>query len=144
MKVPFNKIALSYEQQLQQLKDRGLIVDNDVKALHLLESISYYRLSGYWFPLLADKQNHLFKKDASLDKAFKLYCFDSELRKLMIAELEKIEVSIRAKMIYILSHEFGPFWFQQADLFKNPVGHAITLSKIGEELTGNINRFLCG
>jgi abortive infection bacteriophage resistance protein len=55
-KVPYSKTALSYADQLQQLKDRGLIIEDESKALHLLEAISYYRLSGYWYPLLADTQ----------------------------------------------------------------------------------------
>ncbi|MCB0511776.1 MAG: Abi family protein, partial [Bacteroidetes bacterium] len=106
-KTPFNKPALTYFQQLQQLKDRGLAIDNEEKTLHLLETISYYRLSGYWYPLLADKENHVFKQGANFDTAFKLYCFDSKLRKLIVCELEKIEIAIRAKMIYILAHKFG-------------------------------------
>src|ERR1051325_7182906 len=111
-KAPYNKPAFTYEQQLQQLRLRGLNALNDAKTLHLLEVISYYRLSGYWYPLLADKQQHTFKQDANFETAFKLYCFDKELRKLVLTELEKIEIGIRAKMVYILSHQHGPFWFQ--------------------------------
>ncbi|MCK4840727.1 MAG: Abi family protein, partial [Methylococcales bacterium] len=33
-----------------KLKDRGLIVTDVAKALHYLERIGYYRLSGYWYP----------------------------------------------------------------------------------------------
>jgi abortive infection bacteriophage resistance protein len=114
-KVPFTKVALTYEAQLQLLRDRGLSIDDEPKALFLLEKISYYRLSGYWFPLLANKKDHFFKPGATFETAFKLYCFDKELRKLFISELEKIEVAIRAKMIYVLSHEYGPFWFQNPE-----------------------------
>src|SRR5690554_3702264 len=108
-KVPFNKPPLTYSQQLQQLKERGLVIENEEKALHLLVSISYYRLSGYWYPLLQDKHQHIFKDESSLETAFKLYCFDRELRKLVLSELEKIEIAVRAKMIYELSLKHGPF-----------------------------------
>ena len=141
-KVPFPKVALTYEAQLQLLKDRGLSVDDEPKALFLLEKISYYRLSGYWFPLLANKKDHFFKPSATFETAFKLYCFDKELRKLFISELEKIEVAIRAKMIYVLSHEYGPFWFQDAALFRDPVSHARTLSKIGDEYSRSDEEFI--
>jgi len=120
-KVPFNKPPLTYSQQLQQLKDRGLAIENEDKALHLLTSISYYRLSGYWYPLLQDKQHHIFKKESSFETAFKLYCFDRKLRKLILSELEKIEVAVRAKMIYELSLKHGPFWFVNPLLFRNAV-----------------------
>jgi len=99
-------------------------------------------LSGYWYPLLSDKTNHIFKKKASLDTAFKLYCFDKELRKLLLSELEKIEIAIRAKMIYVLSHEHGPFWFQNLDLFRNPTTHEYSMGKIGEEFRRSDEEFI--
>ena len=40
----YTKTPLTFEQQLQQLKDRGLIIDDDDLALSHLKSISYYRL----------------------------------------------------------------------------------------------------
>jgi abortive infection bacteriophage resistance protein len=116
----YKKPALSYAEQLVLLKQRGLQIDNESKALHLLENISYYRLSGYWYPMLTfPKSNHLFKKGSTFENAFKLYCFDSELRKLILSELEKIEIAVRAKMIYILWHKHGPFWFTKKQLFKD-------------------------
>ena len=86
-KVPYNKTALSYAEQVQQLKNRGLTIENEPKALHLLEVVSYYRLSGYWYPLLADKQNHQFKTTATFETAFRIYKFDRELRLLVLREL---------------------------------------------------------
>jgi abortive infection bacteriophage resistance protein len=58
-KPAYAKVALTYAQKLQQLKDRGLIISDEEYFLHLLEVKSYYRLSGYWFPLLKDKKEHL-------------------------------------------------------------------------------------
>lgn len=141
-RVPYTKPALTYAEQLQQLKDRGLIIENEPKALHLLEMISYYRLSGYWYPLLADKQNHIFKTNAKFETAFSIYKFDRELRLLILRELEKIEVAIRAKMIYVLSHSRNPFWYLNSSNFTNPVKHADTLSKTGNEYTRSDEEFI--
>ena len=116
-KVPYNEPALDYSGQLKRLKHRGLIIENEAKALHLLENISYFRLSGYWYPMLAHpKSEKTFKPGSSFNQAFGLYCFDRELRKAISGELEKIEIAIRAKMIYTLSHAFGPFWFHNREL----------------------------
>jgi len=132
-KVSYNKPALTYTAQLQKLKDRGLNVPDEAKALHLLEAISYFRLSGYWYPLLADKEQHVFKVDASFETAFSIYKFDRELRLLVLRELEKIEVAVRAKMIYVLSQSRGPFWYQDSSHFSKPQKHAETLTKINQE-----------
>ena len=71
-----------------------MVFEDEPKALHLLQNISYYRLSGYWYPLLTDKQQHIFKPGSTFETAYNIYKFDSELRKLIIAEIEKIEVAI--------------------------------------------------
>ncbi len=141
-KIPYRKPATTYQQQLQQLQDRGLKIEDENKAIHLLENISYYRLSGYWYPLLSDKQNHTFKKDAQIETAFSLYCFDKDLRKLVLSELEKIEVAIRAKMIYILAQSHGAFWLTNPNLFSDPIKHAKTLVKIGNEYERSDEEFI--
>ena len=59
--VPYTKPPLDYAAQLQQLKNRGLIIADDARALHLLSTIGYYRLSGYWYPMLDQpKTMHVF------------------------------------------------------------------------------------
>ncbi len=76
-------------------------------------------MSGYWYPMLASpKDRHRFKPGSTFDNAFNLYCFDKDLRHLIAAELEKIEVAVRAKMSYVLSHAHGPFWFSKREIFK--------------------------
>jgi len=47
----YNKPHLSFQQQLDLLKARGLEVTDDVAALAYLARIGYYRLSAYWYPL---------------------------------------------------------------------------------------------
>lgn len=133
-KIPYTKPSLNYNQQLQQLKSRGLTVEDDVKALHILNKIGYYRLSGYWYPMLmSPKSNHNFKPGSSFGNAFRIYCFDREMRLLVMSELEKIEVAIRAAMIYELSEIHGPFWYTDSSLFASQSKFTDTLSKIETE-----------
>ena len=141
-KAAYTKAALTYKQQLIRLKERGLHIPDEEYFLHLLEVKSYYRLSGYWYPLLKNKKEHIFKEGASFDTAYKIYCFDRELRHLVMAELEKIEVAIRAKMIYILSHSFGPFWYQNKALFKNIEKHKQLLDKLKAEYHRSDEEFI--
>ena len=105
------------------------------KALHLLGNISFHRFSGYWYPLLYDKKNHVFKSGATFDAAFHIYKFDRELRNLIHSELEKIEVAVRTKMAYILSLAHGAFWIDNRALFSNENFYDATVDKINEELT---------
>ena len=138
----YSKTFLSHQAQLSLLKSRGLQFADDLKALHLLENISYYRFSGYWYPLLSDKENHVFKTDATFEAAFNLYKFDRELRKLIITELEKIEVSVRSKMAYVLSSARNIFWIEDVSFFVDPSVHRTTLSKIADELNRSDEEFI--
>ena len=141
-KISYNKPFLLYQAQIELLKSRGMKFPDENKASHLFENISYYRFSGYWYPLLADKQNHIFKPNAGFETAFNLYKFDREFRKLIISELEKIEVAVRSKMAYILSMEHNAFWAEDAALFINPQVHQSTLNKIQEELDRSDEEFI--
>jgi len=142
-RVSYSKPPLTFHEQLLQLKDRGLVIEKDSKCLFLLETISYYRLSGYWYPMLQmPKADHVFKPGSSFNSSFNLYCFDRELRKLVTAELEKIEIAIRAKMIYVLSHEHGAFWFSDPSLFSDSVKFGSTLNRIKEEYVRSREDFI--
>ena len=141
-RIPYLKSHLSYQAQVSLLKSRGLKFADENKALHLLENISYYRLSGYWYPFLADKQNHIFKPEADFETGFNLYNFDRELRKLMISELEKIEIAVRTRMAYVLSTAHNPFWIEDNTLFANQQVYRSTVSKIREEFDRSDEEFI--
>ena len=49
-KIPYEKSPISIEEQVQKLKSRGLIIDDEVLASKYLTNISYYRLRAYTYP----------------------------------------------------------------------------------------------
>lgn len=142
-KIPFYKPPKTYSEQLQLLKDRGLKVKSDSKALYLLERLSYFRLSGYWYPLLkGNKEFHLFKENSEFETAFKLYRFDRDFRLLVLRDIEKIEVAIRAKMVYILSHSYSPFWFRDNTIFRSPDGLHDSLNILKKEFDKSDEQYI--
>jgi len=130
----YSKKALSIEEQIDQLKKRGLIFENETKAVHYLANISYYRLAGYWWSMQDDKEQHRFKDSSTFENVIKIYNFDAELRILLFDVIEKIEISLRTKLIYHLSHEIGPWWFQDISIFLNTPALVKTLDNIREEV----------
>ena len=141
-KILYTKPFLSHQHQLEQLKLRGLQFADENKALHLLKHIGYYRFSGYWYPLLANKQQPFFKPDATFEAAFNLYKFDSQLRKLIIAALEKIEVAVRSQMTYSLSMAHGSFWIENHTLFADQIKYHATIDKIVNEIQRSDEDFI--
>lgn len=101
----FEKKTTTIEEQIALLKERGLTINNLALANHSLSHISYYRLGEYWYSMQDDKEKHLFKANSIFEDVIALYSFDAELRILLFDVIEKIEISLRTKLIYHLSHE---------------------------------------
>ena len=55
----------------------------------------------------SDKANHIFKPGSRFEDVLALYNFDRKLRLLLFDVLERIEIALRTKLIYHLSHEHG-------------------------------------
>lgn len=112
----YPKPALSYEEQADRLLERGLDADRD-ELLHRLKQVSYYRLSGYLHPFRQRDAEHntldVFVENTTLSSVWDRYCFDRRLRVLMLDAIERIEVAIRTKLVYLHAHQHGPFGYTQ-------------------------------
>ncbi|GGB15388.1 Abi family protein [Puia dinghuensis] len=138
----YSKPVTTIAQQIQQLKDRGLSIQDDGSAEHFLSNISYYRLAGYWWPMQSDKINHIFKPNSKFDDVIALYNFDRELRILLFDVIERIEIGLRTRMINHLSYEHGFWWFQKTEIFSNTRQLIVTLASLEEELERSKDTFI--
>jgi abortive infection bacteriophage resistance protein len=138
----FSKRAYTIQEQINQLKERGLEINDSDNAEHFLSQISYYRLAGYWWPMQSDKETHVFKPNSRFLDVIALYNFDRELRILLFDVIEKIEISLRTKLIYHLSHEFDPWWFQNPSIFSNTTELVKTLASLSEEIDRSKDTFI--
>ena len=138
----YEKETYRIEDHIALLKKRGLIIEDELVAHNILKNISYYRLAGYWWSMQQDKINHLFKPNSKLLDVIELYNFDREFRILLFEVIEKIEISFRTKLIYHLSHEFDPWWFQNSTIFQNTHAFNKTISAIKEEVTRSKEIFI--
>ena len=75
----YDKKPFTIEQQINQLRERGLVITETDNITHFLSHISYYRLAGYWWPMQQDKTQHIFKPNARFSDVLALYNFDREL-----------------------------------------------------------------
>lgn len=124
----YQKPALAFEQQLDQLSDRGLRIEDIGFALSKLKTISYFRLSAYCYPFrIRDKSSRVTSKFipvANFNEVIKLYEFDRHLRLLVIDAIERVEVYIRTLIAYHFGHTYGPFGHTDASKFHPKFDHA--------------------
>lgn len=119
--------------QLEELKKRGLTVEDDTQALAYLDSISYFRFACYLQPFEIDA-THQYAIGTSFDQIIELYQFDKELRNLIFTAIQDIEIALRTRIIYHFSMAHGSFWFLKRDLFKDSSIFDATLQKIKSEI----------
>jgi len=138
----YGKPAVTIADQVGILQARGLTITDPVEAARSLDTISYYRLAGYWWPMQADKVNHVFKLGSRFDTVINLYNFDRELRLLVFDIIERIEISLRTRLIYIFSLAHSPWWFEDHALFNNAGQHNQNLLRINDELDRSKDPFI--
>ena len=142
----YTKSPLTFEQQLQQLKNRGLIIENDGFALSQLRTISYYRLSAYWYPFRKIEQGGTiaddFEEGTHFDEVMTLYEFDRRLRLLVMDAIERVEVCVRTLFAYQVGHKYGTFGHNEAANFHPGFDHAPWLEKLEDETSRSRDVFI--
>lgn len=78
--VTYAKQSLSIADQMEILKSRGILFDDEQAAIECLKIISYFRLANYWKPMESDKVNHVFKPKGKFENVVALYNFDKRQR----------------------------------------------------------------
>lgn len=64
----YTKQPFTNHEHIKLLQERGLIIENDDRALKYLDSIGYYRLSGYMYHLQNKKDNSSFQKGTTFSQ----------------------------------------------------------------------------
>lgn len=115
----FKKVPLNTGDMVKRLVSLGMNISDVSQAEHVLNHVNYYRLSPYWRIFEVDRLNgdHSFVPNTDFDHVLRYYSFDSELRMLLMAEIDKIEISLRRSWAGHLAINYGPFANQEASLF---------------------------
>jgi len=99
------KPALTIAEQVDRLKQRDMIIEDEAEAACVLERTNYYRFTGYAF--LFQKGNNRFHKGTSFRQILRLMDFDTALRQILMASLEYIEIYARTQIAYWFSLNHG-------------------------------------
>jgi len=143
-KIPFQKPYTYAKDLVKLLQSRGLTIADSNKAEKYIDSIGYYRLSAYMYPLLqTPKEQHRYKQGATFDQVMMLYRFDKKLRLLIFNEIEKIEVAIRSAIVNIgCEMTSNPFWITDSANFNDQNKFLRTLDLIDAEMNRSREDFI--
>lgn len=135
----YSKPPLTFSEQLTLLDSRGLIIGDPQKVKDFLATVSFYRLRAYTYPfqIIADP-NHSFQPGTTFEGVQNLYLFDNELRQLVFASMEQIEIALRTQIIYHMAHGFGSHFYENSRLFSKKTDLLSDLQTLDREVQRSI------
>lgn len=131
------KDPTSYIKQLNLLKSRGMLIDNDDKVLNILSQLNYYTISGYLQYFKIDNDNYI--NGLTFEKIYKIYEFDKRFRNIMQYAIETIEKTLKTKLADTLAFNknFGKLGYLNVNNFKKPKEHSIFLNNFKHQVRDN-------
>lgn len=133
------KAFLTFEEQLNLLESRGLIVTDSAYALAILKRTNYYRLSAYSLTL---RKDDTFYPDVTFENIYELYRFDECFRSIILKHSFVVEVSFRSYIAYVHSKNHGPLGYLDAANFSDLTRHARFLSDLAENIERSDDTFI--
>lgn len=127
---------MTIDEQVENLKSIGLIVDDEEYAKKILNDISYFRLIKAYSLNLKSK-NGCYNKQTTFKEIVDLYLFNSNFRQLIFPEIEKVEINVRCRLANFFAEQYGVLGYLQAENFSNENYHAQFLEDIKEEVRRN-------
>lgn len=127
---------MTIDEQVENLKNIGLIVEDEKYAKKILNDISYFRLIKAYSLNLKSK-NGMYEDKVTFEQIVELYLFNANFRQIIFPEIEKIEINVRCRIANYFAEQYGVLGYLEADNFVNPEYHQAFLDDIEEEIRRN-------
>ena len=102
-----NKIFKTLDEQIEILKNKGLIIDDVDYAKDILLRENYFFISGYRHLLIRSKNDKRFLSGTNFRELYALFNFDRQIRNIIFKNLLIIENNIKSIFSYQLSKKYG-------------------------------------
>lgn len=127
---------MTIDEQVENLKSIGLIVDDEEYAKKILNDISYFRLVKAYSLNLKPK-NGCYDKQTTFKEIVDLYLFNANFRQIIFPEIEKVEINVRCRVANFFAEQYGVLGYLQAENFADENYHAQFLKDINEAIGRN-------
>lgn len=130
------QIPLTVDEQIENLKRIGLIIEDEKAAEDFLNDVSYFRLiKAYGLGL--KKKNSEFLNDTTFNEIKELYLFNCKFRQKLFTQIEKVEINLRCRIANYFSCKYGNFGYEESGNFSDLEHHTEFLNEIKSEINRN-------
>ena len=115
-----SKLPTTYKEQVEILKSRNIIIEDEIFCINVLSRVNYYRFTAYMLPFKISNSHY---SNVAFETIYNIYEFDQKLRSLLLSALEEIEITFRAKLAYYHAHKFGSLGYLDSTNYNSKHRH---------------------
>lgn len=134
MSLKQHQTPMTLEEQIENLKSLGLIINDEEKAKNYLNDVSYFRLIKA-YSLGLKKKNSNYDAGVTFDELVELYLFNANFRQILFAQIERIEINLRCRLGNYFSIQYGVLGYEDSANFVNANYHTDLLKEIQNEIS---------
>lgn len=101
------KMFKTLEEQVNILKEKGLIVEDEEFAKEILLRENYFFINGYRTLLMNSYQDKTFILGATFKELYSIFLFDRSIRNILFKNLMVVENQLKSIVSYQLSKKYG-------------------------------------
>ena len=125
----------NYQEQINLLKLRGLVINDESFVLEKLKEENYYNIiNGYKTPFIVKGTQDKFITNTTFEEIYALYDFDRILRNILFKQILKVENILRSLISYNFSEKYGKDNYLKLDNFETLKGSGCTKKKYQERV----------
>lgn len=128
--------SMSIDEQVENLKSLGLIINDEEYAKRILNDISYFRLIKA-YSLGFKPKNGKYNEGVTFEQIVDLYLFNANFRQITFSVIEKIEVNVRCRIANYFADTYGVLGYKDPANFVGEEYHHTFLADIEEEIRRN-------
>jgi abortive infection bacteriophage resistance protein len=80
------KKPTTYKQQIEILRSRGCVIQDEAQAEEILSKINYYRLTAYFLPFKQPDESYAAGTD--FNTVYQIYEFERKIRPILFSAIE--------------------------------------------------------
>ena len=119
------KTFKTLDEQIEILKNKGLIVEDVDSAKEILLHENYFFIMGYRYPFFRSVHDRRFISNTNFRELYALFNFDRQIRNILFKNILIVENNLKSIFSYQLSKEYG---YREKD-YLNPKNYSHDPSK---------------
>lgn len=101
-----DKVFLTYDEQIEKLIEKNLVINDRDFAISMLKKLSYFNLiNGYKKPFKDEYSNYV--EGTKFEDIINLYEFDDKLRNIFLNSILIVEIHMKSLISYHFCNEYG-------------------------------------